>query len=114
MNIETKRLLLTEISWEDLENIHHIHSVPEVDKFNTLGIPKDLDETKSVMKPDIEDQQKNQRSRFCWKIIDAKTSEFIGLAGMFLSNDKYKMAEFYYKFYPKYWGNGYATEVAGK
>ena len=31
---------------------------------------------------------------------------------MFLSNDKYKMAEYYYKFYPKYWGNGFATETA--
>ena len=112
MNIKTKRLLLKEISWSDLNLVHNIHSVPEVDEFNTLGIPKVLDETKSVMQPDIEDQQKNQRSRFCWKIVDTASNEFIGLAGMFLSNNKFKMAEFYYKFYPKYWGNGFATEVA--
>jgi len=112
MNIETKRLKLVEICWDDLENIHDIHSLPEIDEFNTLGIPKNLDETKSVMKPDIEDQEKTLRSRFGWKIQLIETDEFVGLAGMFLSNDKYKMGEFYYKFYPKYWGKGYAIEVA--
>lgn len=112
MNLITKRLVLSEISIDDLEIIHDIHSVPEVDEYNTLGIPKDLEVTKSVIKPDIEDQSKAQRSRFCWKIQLEKTKEFIGLAGMFLSNDRFKMGEFYYKFYPKYWGNGYATETA--
>jgi RimJ/RimL family protein N-acetyltransferase len=112
MNIKTKRLNLTEISINDLEIIHHIHSVPEVDKYNTLGIPKDLNETKSVIQPDIEDQEKSPRSRFCWKINLNKTNEFIGLAGMFLTNDRFKMGEFYYKFYPEYWGNGFATETA--
>ena len=112
MNINTKRLKLTEISWDDLENIHNIHTVPEVDKYNTLGIPKVLEETKSVMQPDIDDQLKKKRSRFGWKIILKENNKFIGLAGFFLSNDKYKMGEFYYKFYPKFWGNGFATEVA--
>lgn len=112
MNIKTERLILTELNWDDLNDVHDIHSVQEVDQFNTLGIPKNLEETKKVIKPDIEDQLKTQRSRFGWKIQLAETKEFIGLAGMFLSNDKFKMAEFYYKFYPKFWGNGYATECA--
>lgn len=112
MNLKTKRLELTEISWKDLIDIHKFHSEPKVDEFNTLGIPDNLDQTKTIVKPDIEDQTKSIRSRYCWKIKLAENIEFIGLAGMFLSNDKYKMAEFYYKFYPKYWGNGFATETA--
>lgn len=112
MEIKTYRLKLTEITFEDLDLIHDIHSVPKVDEYNTLGIPMDLNETKSVIKPDIDDQKKKARSRFCWKIQLTETNEFIGLAGMFLSNDRFKMGEFYYKFYPKYWGNGYATETA--
>jgi ribosomal-protein-alanine N-acetyltransferase len=112
MNIKTNRLIFTEISWSDLEHVHDIHSVAEVDEFNTLGIPKDLDETRSVMKPDIDDQPKSKRSRFCWKIVDVGSNEFIGLAGLFLSNDRFKIGEFYYKFYPKYWGKGFATETA--
>src|SRR5665811_381653 len=112
MNIQTKRLNLVEISWDDLNFVHDFHSVPEVDEFNTLGIPKDLHETRSVLKSSIEDQQKSKRSQFCWKIVVIETNETIGLAGMFLSNDRFKMGEFYYKLYPKYWGNGYATETA--
>lgn len=112
MNIQTKRLNLIEVNWDDLNDIHKIHSIPEVDEFNTLGIPNNLDETKAVIKPDIEDQLKSKRSRFCWKIIDNESKSFIGLTGMFLSNDRFKMGEFYYKFYPQYWGNGFATEVA--
>ena len=38
--------------------------------------------------------------------------EFIGLAGMPLSADKYRLGEIYYKLLPKHWGKGYATEVA--
>lgn len=112
MNIKTKRLQLTEVSWNDLKFIHNLHSVPEVDEYNTLGIPKDIEETKTIVQPDIEDQTKKQRSRFGWKIIELNTGTEIGLAGMFLTNDKYKMGEFYYKFNPEFWGKGFATETA--
>jgi ribosomal-protein-alanine N-acetyltransferase len=112
MKIISKRLSLNEISWDDLEDVHKIHSVPEVDEYNTLGIPKELNDTKTVINPDIEDQLNSVRSRFCWKIELLESKEYIGLAGMFLSNDRFKMAEFYYKFFPKYWNRGYATETA--
>lgn len=112
MNISTERLILTELTWADLNDVHNLHSVPEVDQFNTLGIPQTLEETKKVLKPDIDDQSKFTRSRYGWKIQLKDTKEFVGLSGMFLSNDKFKMAEFYYKFHPKFWGNGFATETA--
>ncbi len=112
MQLFTERLILTEISSQDLEKIHQLHSIPEVDEFNTLGIPKDLEETRQIIQRDIDDQNKSPRSRYCWKIILKETNEFIGLAGMFPSNDRFKMAEFYYKLFPDFWGNGYATETA--
>ena len=112
MEIRTERLILQEISKRDAEIIHQLHSVPEVDEFNTLGIPKSLEETKAIILPDIKDQKKLTRSRFCWKIMLAESQTFLGLAGLFLSNDRFKMAEFYYKFFPEFWGNGYATETA--
>ena len=112
MQIETNRLVLTEISPQDLEIIHRLHSLPEVDEFNTLGIPNNLDETRNIVQKDMDDQHKSPRSRFCWKIILKRTDDFIGLAGMFPSNDRFKIAEFYYKFFPEFWGNGFATETA--
>ena len=112
MDIQTTRLILKEISWDDLEKIHQLHSIPEVDEFNTLGIPRNLDETRNNIKADIEDQKASPRSRFCWKAFLKETGEFIGIAGMTLSNDRFKMGEFYYKLFPEFWGRGLATEMA--
>ena len=112
MEIITKRLLLREITWNDLESIHQLHSVPEVDEYNTLGIPGDMEETRELIRPDIEAKQKDPQERYTWRIILQSSAEFIGLAGMTLSNDKYSLGEIYYKLLPAYWGKGYATEVA--
>ena len=112
MEIITERLLLREINWNDLEDIHRLHSVPEVDEFNTLGIPGDLEETRELIRPDIDAKNKDQQSRYTWRIIEQYSADFIGLAGMMLSNDKFRLGEIYYKLLPAYWGKGYATEVA--
>ncbi len=112
MDIHTERLILKEITEKDAEIIHQLHSLPEVDKFNTLGIPKNLEETQGIILPDIKDQKKSPRSRFCWKILLAGKHTFIGLAGLFLSNDRFKTGEFYYKLFPEFWEKGYATETA--
>lgn len=112
MEIITERLLLREITWNDLEQIHRLHSHPEVDEHNTIGIPKDMDETREVVRPDIEAKAKDPQSRYTWRIILKNSGEFIGLAGMILSHDKFRLGEIYYKLLPEYWGKGYATEVA--
>ncbi len=112
MNLTSSRLILQEITQADADDIHRLHSVPEVDEFNTLGIPKDLEETRKIIQTDIDDQNKTPRSRFCWKIILKNKNESIGLAGMSVSNNRFKMGEFYYKFFPEFWGNGFATETA--
>lgn len=112
MKFETTRLKLIEISWKDLEDIHYINSIPEVDEYNTLGIPDSLDTTKKNIANTIEDQKNDVRSKYCWKILLKDTSEIIGISGLKLSNDRFKMGEIYYNLIPKFWGNGYATEVA--
>lgn len=112
MNIESSRLILTEISRDDLEDIHRLHSFPEVDEYNTLGIPKNIEETNEIIGPMIEGQAKEPRKSYTWKIVLKDSKEFIGLAGMNLSCDKFKLGEIYYKLIPNHWGKGYATEVS--
>jgi len=112
MKLTTARLLFEEIRLNDLELVHQLHSIPEVDEYNTLGIPANLDETRKIIGPAIADQTKEPRSQFCWKILLKENGNVIGLAGMFPSNDRFKLAEIYYKFRPDYWGQGYATETA--
>lgn len=112
MEIITENLLLREITWDDLEVIHQLHSVPEVDEFNTLGIPVDIEETRELMRPGVEAKAANPQSSFTWRITVKHSDDFIGLAGFTLSNDKFRLGEIYYKLLPAYWGQGYGTELA--
>ena len=97
---------------DDLEDIHNLHSYPEVDEYNTLGIPKDIKETKEVIRPVIEDRKAKVRKLYMWKILKKENYEFIGIAGMNLSADRFRLGEIYYKIMPRQWGKGFATEVA--
>ncbi|MEQ8688942.1 MAG: GNAT family N-acetyltransferase [Imperialibacter sp.] len=111
MTYQSTRLRLAEISLGDLDAIHHLHSFPEVDEFNTLGIPSSIDETKEYLTPLIQAQKVTPRKSYFWKIELLEASAFIGIAGMTLSSDKFKRGEIYYKLLPNYWGKGYATEI---
>ena len=42
MELKSKRLKLQEVNWGDITDIHRLHSFPEVDEYNTLGIPKNI------------------------------------------------------------------------
>ena len=111
-NLESERLRLREVTWNDVETIHALHSIPEVDEFNTLGIPKDIEETRAILSPLIEDQQLPVRKRYYWVIFNKRDDTCIGIVGMNLSADRFNLAEIYYKLFPREWGKGYATEVA--
>ena len=111
MTLSSPRLTLILVTWDDLDDIHRLHSVPEVDEFNTLGIPESIEVTREVMRPAIEAENETPRGKYAWKIVLRETGEFIGLAGMSLSCDRFRLGEMYYKLYPDFWGRGYATEV---
>lgn len=112
MELESKRLKLMEITWADAEYIHKLYSIPEVDKYNTLGIPKNIEETKEHIRPLIESQNSEIRKSYFWKILIKNSETFIGVAGLTLSANKFKLGEIYYKLLPSQWGQGYATEVS--
>jgi len=111
MIISTSRLNLKVISKEDIENIHKLHSFPEVCEFNTTKIPEDLKETRNLVEPYILEQQKIPRKYYAFSISMKATDEFIGIAGITLSLDKFNTGEVYFELMPDYWNNGYATEV---
>lgn len=114
MKISTDRLILTEIIWDDLEDIHRLHSIFEVDEFNTVGLPNNIEETRQNIKPFVEAYKSSPQTKYTWNVKLVDTNEFIGLAGISLSNDKFKIGEIFYKLLPEFWGNGYATEISKK
>lgn len=112
--MESIRLLFSEVTVNDLENIHRLYSAPEVDKYNTLGIPKDIEDTKNLIRRMVGSQKATPRNSHNWTLTNKETNEFIGMAGLALSNNIFKLGEIYFEIMPHFWGNGYATEVANK
>ncbi|WP_372652195.1 GNAT family N-acetyltransferase, partial [Draconibacterium sp.] len=111
-NLLTERLSLIEIEEKDLEKIHRLHSIPEVDEYNTLGLPKSIKDTEQFLQQQLEAKSKTPRSSYMWKVVLKEPGDFIGVAGFSLSNNRFKLGEIYYKLDPAYWGKGYATELA--
>lgn len=110
----TKRTRVRPIVLGDLAAIHQLHGFPEVDQYNTLGIPKDITETKALILPWIKDNEERPITNHTWAIEHQETGEFIGLFGFKLGHPKYKRAEVWYKILPSYWNQGIATEVLSK
>ncbi|WAC02348.1 GNAT family N-acetyltransferase [Lacinutrix neustonica] len=111
IKILTTRTSLRLIEVYDLEAIHNLHVFPETDKYNALGIPQNIKETKSIIEPWIEAHRVNEIKNFTFKIKTHVNEEFIGLFGLKVGNKKYNRAEVWYKIHPDYWSQGYATEA---
>lgn len=111
MKFRTQRLLLSSLSLDYLNEIHQLHSLPEVDEFNTLGIPGSIEITKGIILQWLEKQEARPETLyvFCIKLID--TNEFIGLIGLKMGKPNYRTAELWYKLHPAHWGKGYAIEA---
>lgn len=114
MELKTQRLVFKEIVVEDIDKIHQLHSIPEVDEFGTLGIPANMDETKERVISIIKSQSEEKRKSYNWKVEIEGTNTFIGLAGIVLSLDRFRLGEIYYELHPDFWGKGYGTEISKK
>lgn len=110
ITLSTSRLIIRELSYEDLNFVHLIHSIPEVQEYATLGIPESLLASIEYLKKYIEDQNNEPRKEygFC---VSLANGEPIGLVGLSSSLTKFNIAELWFKLHPKHWGKGYITEV---
>lgn len=111
MNLQTQRLHLRPILHQDLQAVHDLHSLPEVDEFNTLGIPKTIDETKNSIDQWILSYEEQPTRRFTFAIELKDGNQFIGLIGINLGKEKYRNAEVWFKLHPNFWNRGFATEA---
>lgn len=111
MELFTKRLLLREMTLEDVDNIHRLHCTEEVERFNTIGIPRHKGDTIEVMLSAIEDRELDERSQYAWTVWLAEEGDFVGETGMSLSGDRFQQGEIHYSLLPDFWEKGYATEI---
>ncbi len=111
MQLQTSRLILGEIVDDDLQAIHAMNSIPEVDEFNTLGLPENIDTTRTLVNGWIREQAAEPRIGYTFSMKSAESGKLIGMIALMLDRAKYRKAEVWYKTLPEYWGNGYTTEA---
>ena len=111
MELETERLKMVELSFTDAENIHHLHSLPETNEFNTLEIATTIKTTEILLKAWLHLQNTIPRASHIFCINKIDTNEFVGLIALTLGKTNYKIAEVWYKILPNFWNSGFATEA---
>ncbi|MCJ8167099.1 GNAT family N-acetyltransferase [Pontibacter sp. E15-1] len=114
IELQTARLKLRLVKDSDLTAVHNLHLLPETDEFNTLGIPENLNETKSVINAWVIDNQKQETENYIFAIVLKTNNNFLGLIALKLGNPKYSRGEVWYKLHSNYWGNGFGTEALNR
>ena len=104
------RIRLRPISKNDLEPIHELHSFPETDEFNTLGIPKNINETKIILRNWLDLMRVKKVTNHIFT-VESLEGNFIGLIALNQGSLKQQRGEVWYKILPKLWSKGYATEA---
>lgn len=109
MGLKTKRLKLRLINQNDIDDFHLLHSIPEVDHFNTLGIPEDINASKKMLDDLLKDQESGRYFTFHIELINE--SLFTGMIALKLGASKYQSGEVWFKLMPEFWNKGIASEA---
>lgn len=110
-SITTGRLQLRDLSVADLEAVHGIYSLPETDRYNTLGIPEDIAATKTILDTWMQAKEQSPRSSYILAVETKDTGILIGVVALVMGKPKRLSAEMWYNLHVAYWNKGYATEA---
>jgi|ERR1043165_2919072 RimJ/RimL family protein N-acetyltransferase len=107
--LETERLYLREFTMEDAQLLIDLNADPDVIRYTGDGAVKDLDEARRIIRDIILPQYGNKLGR--WAVHLKSDGTFIGWCGLkyIAENNEIDLG---YRFFKKYWGQGYATESA--
>ncbi len=109
MEFETERLLIREFKPSDQDSVYEYMSNPEVAKYMRFE-PHTPDHSKNYIEQAISKQNKENRTDFKLAIVHIKENKVIG--GCRINKETDIQAHIGYLLNQKYWGYGYATEVA--
>lgn len=107
--IETERLILREITLDDKEEMFQLHSNSEVQKYTGEPLVESIEEMAEAIKSRVNDYEKYGYGR--WAAFLKNGMQFVGWAGL-LYLPEFNEIDLGYRFLPKYWGMGLATEAS--
>jgi len=109
--LKTKRLNIRELTNLDIDNVHALHSLPETDQFNTLGIPENIQTTAKILTEWLRLQNQEPRNFYIFCIDKNDDNSFVGLIALNLGKVNYKTAEVWFKIHKDHWRQGYTSEA---
>lgn len=114
---ETERLILREVLLTDVEGMFELDSNPMVHQY--LGNNPINSKEQAIEAINFIRQQYEERGVGRWAAIEKESGDFIGWTGLKLNtgekeslNGKQNFYDLGYRFIPRYWGKGYASETA--
>ncbi|MBT8326222.1 MAG: GNAT family N-acetyltransferase [Bacteroidia bacterium] len=107
--IETKRLLIKQITLDYKEEMYKLHSNPLVQKYTGEPLVESMEEMEEGIKSRIIDHNKYGFAR--WATILKSEMQFVGWAGLAYLPE-FDEIDLGYRFFPEYWGLGIATEAS--
>lgn len=107
--IETERLYLKELSFDNTGDLYTLFSDSEIVKFTEDTIVNSKEETRFI----IEKIQKHYKEHGFgkWAVYDKVNNGFLGLCGL-KRYEAYNKTALSYSFLKQHWGKGYATEAS--
>ena len=91
IEISSQRTVLRLINLTDVEAIHELHSLPETDRFNTLGIPENLADTQEIVAQWVTANQAENTTNYTFKIERGR--EILPLKSGWSDNFEYSILE---------------------
>jgi RimJ/RimL family protein N-acetyltransferase len=107
--IETERLILRKITLDDKEEMFKLHSDPKVQKYTGEPVVESIEEIEKRIVSRTSDYEKYGYGR--WATFLKDDMQFVGWAGL-LYLPEFDEIDLGYRFFPKYWGKGIATEAS--
>ena len=110
--LETERLWLRELTWDDFEEVHAMNNDPEMMRFMG-GVRPDQELLKTWLQKNFFDYYQQFPGLGVWPAVLKETGEFLGWCGLKHQgfNPKNEI-EIGYRVKKKFWRKGFASEMA--
>lgn len=110
--LETDRLILRRLAVSDAPDLFEVASQPEVTRYITWEFHRNQDDTRRFIQM-VFDWYERQEVLY-WGVVRKSDAKLIGTCGIFEWVVRDSRAELSYTLGRPYWGQGYATEIAGR